>query len=161
VIDTPAKLAPLIARVKAHGLRVCLRLCVISRPTRDEAIHVAETLLPDETLTRRRSLLHLKNDSHMYAEGSRVADDAYWLDRSLWAGFVPSYGPVWTTLLGTPRELADAFLAYKRIGVDEFIISGWPEVDEVTRFGRDVIPLVREAEQWEDAPVRRQEHALA
>jgi alkanesulfonate monooxygenase len=60
---------------------------------------------------------------------------------------VPHYGPVWTTLLGTPRELADAFLAYKRIGVTEFIISGWPETDEVVLFGKEILPLVREAER--------------
>lgn len=150
VIDTPEKLQPMVARVKAQGLRVCLRLCVICRPTHEEAVHVAETLLPDETITRRAGLLRLKDDSHMYAEGAALPADGYWLDRSLWAGFVPSYGPVWTTLLGTPRELADAFLAYKSIGVDEFIISGWPEIDEMTRLGREVIPLVRDAEHRQE-----------
>jgi alkanesulfonate monooxygenase len=83
----------------------------------------------------------------MYDEGKSVASDTYWLNRSLWAGLVPNYGPVWTTLLGTPKDVAEAFLAYKRIGVTEFIISGWPELDEVIRFGRDVLPLVREAER--------------
>jgi alkanesulfonate monooxygenase len=156
VIDTPESLQPIIAQVKAQGLRVCLRLCVICRPTHEEAVRVAETLLPDETLVRRPALLAMKNDSQMYAEGAAVQADGYWLDRTLWAGFVPSYGPVWTTLLGTPRELADAFLAYKRIGVDEFIISGWPEVDEVTRLGRDVIPLVREAEHRQQEQLQPQ-----
>jgi alkanesulfonate monooxygenase len=48
--------------------------------------------------------------------------------------------------LGTPREVADAFLEYKRIGVTDFIISGWPELDEADTFGREVLPLVREGE---------------
>jgi alkanesulfonate monooxygenase len=48
--------------------------------------------------------------------------------------------------LGSPQEIADAFLAYKQIGVGEFIISGWPEVDEVDIFGREVLPLIRRAE---------------
>ena len=77
----------------------------------------------------------------------RLTSDAHWLNRSLWTGLVPHYGPVWTTLLGSPKELAEAFLAYKQIGVTEFIISGWPEVDEVDNFGREVLPLVREAER--------------
>ena len=51
--------------------------------------------------------------------------------------------------MGTPKDLADAFLAYKQIGVSEFIISGWPEVDEVDIFGREVLPLIREAERRE------------
>jgi alkanesulfonate monooxygenase len=83
----------------------------------------------------------------MYREGAAVTREAQWLNRSLFAGLAPYYGPVWTTLLGTPIELADAFLAYKRIGVSEFIISGWPEVDEVDMFGQEVLPLVREAER--------------
>ena len=85
----------------------------------------------------------------MYREGKTISSDKLWLNRSLWIGFVPNYGPVWTTLLGSPQELADAFIAYKEIGVTEFIISGWPEVDELKRFGREVLPLVRQAEAKE------------
>ncbi len=82
----------------------------------------------------------------MYREGAAVASDAHWLSPNLWAGLVPHYGPVWTTLLGSPQEIAGAFLEYKKIGVTDFIMSGWPELDEVDRFGRDVLPLVRNAE---------------
>ena len=54
-----------------------------------------------------------------------------------------------------PEEEVDARLAemdrlgrrdYKEIGVTQFIISGCPEPEEVRRFGRDVLPLVRAAE---------------
>jgi hypothetical protein len=38
-------------------------------------------------------------------------------------------------------------MAYKKIGVEEFIISGWPEIDELDLFGREVLPRVRAAEQ--------------
>lgn len=143
VIDTPEKLQPAVARIRARGIGVCLRLALICRRTREEAVNVAESLLPED---RKESTTQLKDDSQMYREGSGVTSDAYWLNSSLWAGLVPYYGPVWTTLLGTPQELAEAFLAYKRIGVTEFIISGWPEVDEMVRFGREVLPLVRSAE---------------
>ena len=78
----------------------------------------------------------------MYREGK--GNGSHWLNRSLWTGLVPHYGPVWTTLLGSPQEIAEAFLEYERIGVTEFIISGWPEVDTVNVFGREVLPLVRE-----------------
>lgn len=75
-----------------------------------------------------------------------MGTEAFWLNSSLWAGLVPHYGPVWTALLGTPQELADAFLKYKEIGVSEFILSGWPEIDELEIFGKEVLPLVRRAE---------------
>ena len=141
VADTPEKLAPIVARTRERGIAVCLRMCVITRPTREEALQAAESLLPED---RAETTTALKNDSHMYREGAAAAQ---WIGPSLWTGLVPHYGPVWTTLLGTPREVADMFLAWKRIGVTEFILSGWPEVDEVIRLGRDVLPLVREGER--------------
>jgi alkanesulfonate monooxygenase len=144
VADAPEKLAPTVARMREQGIRVCLRLGLICRPTREEAISVAKSILPED---RHEQTTSLKNDSQMYKEGAAVAKDAYWLTRNLWAGLVPHYGPVWTALLGSPEQVAEAFLEYKKIGVNEFIISGWPEIDEVARFGRDVLPLVREAER--------------
>lgn len=139
--DTPEKLRPSVARMRGLGTDVCLRACVICRPTREEAVRVAQSLLPDD---RRENTIAIKNDSRMYAEARTQSE---WLNRTVWAGLVPHYGPVWTTLLGTPDELASAFLAYKEIGVDQFILSGWPEVDEVEIFGREVIPRVRDAER--------------
>ncbi|MCI0590694.1 MAG: LLM class flavin-dependent oxidoreductase [Gammaproteobacteria bacterium] len=144
VIDTPEKLQPVVARVRERRIGVCLRLGLICRPTREEAVSVAESLLPED---RQESTTRLKDDSQMYREGAGMTSDAHWLNRSVWAGLVPHYGPVWTTLLGSPQELAAAFLAYKEIGVGEFIISGWPEIDEMMVFGREVLPLVREAER--------------
>ena len=144
VADTPEKLQPIVARVRASRIRICLRLGLICRPTREEAIKAAEALLP---ANRQETTTALKDDSQMYKEGAAVSRDAFWLNHSLWAGLVPHYGPVWTTLLGSPQELAESFLAYKQLGVSEFIISGWPEVDEVDIFGREVLPLIRRAEE--------------
>jgi alkanesulfonate monooxygenase len=144
VADTPEKLEPVVARARENGVRVCLRLGLIIRPTREEAIDAAKSLLPED---RNESTITQKDDSQMYKEGAAVSSDAFWLNRSLWAGLVPHYGPVWTALLGSPQELADAFLAYKKIGVSEFIISGWPELDTVESFGREVLPLIRQTER--------------
>jgi alkanesulfonate monooxygenase len=104
---------------------------------------VASSLLPAD---KRDSIVAIKDDSRMYAEAGAHANDP-WLTRSLWAGLVPHHGPSWTVLLGTPQELASAFLAYGEIGVNEFMLSGWPEVDELVRFGEDVLPLIRDGER--------------
>ncbi|HEX9985236.1 MAG TPA: LLM class flavin-dependent oxidoreductase [Thermoanaerobaculia bacterium] len=156
VVDTPEKVAPHAARARANGVGVCLRLCIICRPTREEAVAVMDGLLADDIARRRDAATDetqlrttaLKNDSRMHAEAlTATADGTQWLNRTIFTGFVPLYGPVWTTLIGTPRELADAFLAYREAGVTEFILSGWPEAAEVEIFGREVLPLVRVGER--------------
>ena len=54
--------------------------------------------------------------------------------------------------MGTPEALAKTFLDYKAIGVTQFIISGCPELPEIARFERDLLPLVRKAERIMDGP---------
>ena len=125
------------------GVEVCLRMCILCRPTREEAIKVAESLLPESYDTTHMAR---RDDSQMYKEAATLTENP-WLTRSLWSGLAPHYGPVWTTLLGTPQEIAQTLLEFKAIGVTQFIMSGWPELDEVEIFGREVLPLVREAEQ--------------
>jgi alkanesulfonate monooxygenase len=48
--------------------------------------------------------------------------------------------------VGTPEDVAGALLEYRESGVSQFILSGWPKLDEMIRFGRDVLPIVREME---------------
>jgi len=144
VADAPEKLAPSVARMRARGTAVCLSVCIICRPTREEAIRHAQSMLPAGATT---SISAVKNDSQMYAESAAIERDAFFLTSWLWAGLAPHYGPVWTTLVGTPDEIADAFVAYKEIGVTEFILSGWPEIDELDIFAREVLPRVRRREQ--------------
>jgi alkanesulfonate monooxygenase len=146
LIDTPEALAPLAARVRERGVEVCLRLGLICRPTREEAIRAAEAMLPDEAIGRRERGILSGSDSRTLRGALETADSVGWMDRNLWAGLVPFYGSSAITLLGSPRELRDAFLAYARVGVTQFIISGWPKLDEMLIFGREVLPLIRDAE---------------
>lgn len=148
VAGTPEHLQAPVARTCEFGIEVCLRMCIICRPTRDEAIEVAKSLLPDSDLGQYERSVAVKNDSQMYREASQIGtdDESRWLSPLLWKGFVPYYGPVWTTIVGSYEDIADALMDYKRIGVTQFIMSGWPELDEVINFGREVVPRVRRAE---------------
>jgi alkanesulfonate monooxygenase len=147
LIDTPEKLSPLVRRFREQGVEVSLRLCIICRSTIDEAIRVAEAMLPDEEIGRQERAILMKSDSQTLKQALAAADDIGWLNRNLWAGLVPYYGSSAMTLLGSPQDLAECFLEYKRIGVTQFVISGWPKLDEMLIFGREVLPLIRKAEQ--------------
>jgi FMNH2-dependent dimethyl sulfone monooxygenase len=51
-----------------------------------------------------------------------------------------------TQLIGTPEQVAERIVAYKKLGVD-LILGGFLHYhEEVERFGRDVLPIVRELE---------------
>jgi alkanesulfonate monooxygenase len=135
LIDTPEALAPLAARIRERGVELCLRLGLTCRPTREEAIG-----------ERERGIL-ASSDSRTMQGALQTADQVGWMNSHLWAGLVPYYGSSAITLLGSPRELCEAFLEYKRIGVTQFIISGWPKLEEMLVFGREVLPLIRDAER--------------
>jgi alkanesulfonate monooxygenase len=147
LIDTPEKLTPAVSHFRANGIEVCLRLCVVCRRTHEEALAAAEALLPSDEIGREERGILTRSDSTVLKDALATADNVGWLNKNLWAGLVPYYGSSAMTLVGTPQDLAAAFLEYKRIGVTQFIISGWPKLDEMVIFGREVLPLVRALEQ--------------
>ncbi len=146
LIDTPEKLSASVSHFHSNGVEVCLRLCVVCRPTHEEALAAARALLPSADIEREERGILSRSDSKTLKDALAAADNVGWLNRNLWAGLVPYYGSSAMTLVGTPQDLAAAFLEYKRIGVTQFIIAGWPKLDEMMIFGRDVLPLVRAAE---------------
>ena len=146
LIDTPEKLSRSVAHFREGGVEVCLRLCVICRSSREEAIKAAMSMLPGEDISKEERGILTRSDSQTLKGALAAADDVGWMNRNLWAGLVPYYGSSAITLLGSPKELADIFLEYKRIGVTQFIIAGWPKLDEMLIFGREVLPLIRQAE---------------
>ena len=85
-------------------------------------------------------------DRHALVAAYRLAEQE-WLTETLWTGAVRSHGAPAMSLVGSPREIADALLEYGRAGVSHFILSGWPKLDEMIVFGREVLPLIREAER--------------
>ena len=105
--------------------------------------------MPPEEIGRQERRILSTSDSKTLKDALTVADTVGWMNRNLWAGLVTHYGSSAITLVGSPEDLAEAFLEYKKIGVTQFIIAGWPKLDEMMIFGREVIPRVREAESHE------------
>jgi alkanesulfonate monooxygenase len=147
LIDTPEKLNPLVTRFRERGVEVCLRLCVVCRSTRQEALAAAQELLPAEDIGSQERGIVSKSDSQTLRQALAAADDVGWLSDYLWAGLVPYYGPSSLTLVGTPDQIAKTLLEYEKIGVTQFIISGWPKLDEMVIFGREVLPRIGNAER--------------
>ena len=135
--------------VLACGKEIGLRLACICRPTRDEAIEAARTLVDSrEARSRRKSEASFVAGSD--AESVRQVSDlaaSEWLGPSLWTGAIETLGSTSIALVGTPDEVAAEILRFKSAGVSQFIFHGWPKWEEMRRFGRDVIPRVRTLER--------------
>lgn len=149
--DTPDNLRESNRRVLAAGKEVGLRMAIIARPTRDAAIRDARALIDglDPALAERnRERDFVQNsDSVSIKAVYRQAADAEWLSPYLWMGAVRTHGPATVCLVGSPEDLSDVFIQYKKVGVSQFILSGWPKREEMIYFGRAVLPLVREKER--------------
>ncbi len=151
--DTPENLAPSIAPVLDAGKEVGLRLSLIARPTRTEALgaacHLIEGLEPALKEKQKEEEYVRRSDSESVKTTFTLAE-AEWLTPTLWTGAVRYYGSPAIALVGTPEEVASAIIEYKKAGISQFIFSGWPKLDEMIYFGREILPLVREQER-EDA----------
>ena len=76
----------------------------------------------------------------------RLAEEGEIHDERLWTPLAAAAGGSGNTtaLVGTPRQVADAILAYHELGVDGFLIRGFDPLNDATDYGRELIPMIRE-----------------
>lgn len=146
--DAPERLRPRIESALEQGIEVGLRASLIVRPTRQEAveaayamIQTADTKWVDTVFVQGSDSMSMKA---MFAHAKQA--DAAWLTPSLWNGAVPTHGVSAIALVGAPPDIATAIMEYREIGFSQFIFSGWPNIDAVTCFGTEVLPLIRQKE---------------
>lgn len=153
--ETPAqiteRLQRLRARSAAHGrtLQFGIRLHVISRDTSEQAWAHAERLLgaiseerirsAQEVLARTESV----GQQRMTAlhEGSTADLE---ISPNLWAGYGLVRGGAGTALVGSHTEVADRISEYHDLGIDHFILSGQPHVEEAFWFAEGAGSILRE-----------------
>jgi alkanesulfonate monooxygenase len=63
----------------------------------------------------------------------------------LWNGLSMVRVNCGTAIVGTPPQVADELLVYWRLGIDEFILSGFPHLEECVRVSQDIVPRLRAA----------------
>jgi alkanesulfonate monooxygenase len=149
--EPPAQVAEKIASVRrlaaAEGrtMRFGIRLHVIVRETEREAWEAADRLIhnvDDETIARAQQRFS-QMDSHGQArmrvlhKGSRESLE---ISPNLWAGVGLVRGGAGTALVGDPETVATRMREYGELGIDTFIFSGYPHLEEAYRFAELVFP---------------------
>jgi alkanesulfonate monooxygenase len=61
---------------------------------------------------------------------------------NLWAGVGLVRGGAGTALVGDPQAVAQRMREYMALGIDSFILSGYPHLEEAYRFAELVMPLL-------------------
>ena len=151
--EPPAQVAEKIAGVRTLADRIGrkvtfgVRLHVIVRETNDEAWAAADRLiseLDDETIAAAQKV-YARMDSvgqqRMAAlHGGRR--DKLEVSPNLWAGVGLVRGGAGTALVGDPQTVAARMKEYMAAGVDTFILSGYPHLEEAYRVAELVFPLL-------------------
>jgi alkanesulfonate monooxygenase len=146
--DTPEKIQQTCSSALTKGIEAGLRVCLIARATREEALQAASALIAENDYNRKLTggqEFFAKTDSVSFRKAYQLGGTE-WLTRTLWTGAVRSQGPTAIALVGAPEEIASAILDYKAAGISQFIFSGWPKLDEMVYFGRSVLPIIRQKE---------------
>jgi alkanesulfonate monooxygenase len=153
--EPPDQVAEKLARVRAAAeragrtLRFGIRLHVIARDTSEEAWAETERLLAHldpADIERAQAKLRASGSEgqrRMLAlHGGRT--DQLEVSPGLWAGVGLVRGGAGTALVGSHAEVADRIEEYHALGIDEFVLSGYPHLEEAYRFGEGVAPVLRE-----------------
>ncbi|MEU2431339.1 LLM class flavin-dependent oxidoreductase [Streptomyces sp. NPDC007861] len=149
--DTPEGIAKAARPVLEQGCQVGIRMHVLARPTRDEAlVDLAEMMSnPDEEHKEWVNKFVGASDSEAVKTSFRLAEQASgdWLSPMLYSGAVAYRGGPALCVVGSYEEVAAYLYKYKAAGVSEFIFSGWPTRNEMRTFYTHVLPLIREHER--------------
>ena len=154
--EPPSKVAEKIATVRKaaarHGreLRFGIRLHVIVRETEDEAWKAADRLisyLTDETVEKaqatlarqdsagQRRMLDLQKGGHGWR-----ARESLEISPNLWAGVGLVRGGAGTALVGSADNVAERMREYHQLGIETFILSGYPHLEEAYQVAELLFP---------------------
>ncbi|MES2103813.1 MAG: FMNH2-dependent alkanesulfonate monooxygenase [Pseudomonadota bacterium] len=143
------KIADMRARAARHGrtLRFGIRLHVIVRETNEAAWQAADELIShlDDDVIARAQASFAKMDSvgqRRMAALHGGKRDKLEVSPNLWAGVGLVRGGAGTALVGDPETVAARMHEYAALGIDTFILSGYPHLEESYRFAELVFPLI-------------------
>jgi sulfoquinovose monooxygenase len=140
-------LADMRARAARHGrtLKFGYRAHVIVRATEAEARAAARRLLSrlgetEGERIRGRSLDTTSAGVARQSELRGLADDEGYAEPNLWTGIGRARSGAGAAIVGDPDQVLAKLRAYIGLGMESFILSGYPHAAEADLFARHVLP---------------------
>ena len=166
--ETPDMVSERLDRMRAKAaasgrpadrpLRFGIRFHVISRDTSEQAWAEAGRLLSgidpaavaaaraDFATTRSEGQRRMAELSASATQGDALPDDPRGLEiyPNIWSGVGLVRGGAGTALVGSHAEVADRIEEYQALGFEEFILSGYPHLEEAYATGEGLMVELRE-----------------
>ncbi|GHJ42532.1 LLM class flavin-dependent oxidoreductase [Streptomyces sp. TS71-3] len=142
-----------LAAEQGREVRFGIRLHAITRDTSAQAWAEATRLLegmdPERIAAVQRGLAGSESEGQRrMRELHGGGTDGLEIYPNLWAGVGLVRGGAGTALVGSHEEVADRIEEYHRLGIDEFILSGVPHLEEAYWVGEGVLPLLERRGLW-------------
>jgi alkanesulfonate monooxygenase len=153
--EPPDQVAAKLAWIRSlkPDMRFGIRLHVITRDTAEQAWAEADRLL--QGLSAQDVARVQAGLARSESEGQRRmielhggSRDGLVVSPNLWAGVGLVRGGAGTALVGSHREVADRIQEYAALGIEEFILSGYPHLEEAYWFGEGVLPELARRGVW-------------
>jgi len=131
-------------------LRFGYRVHVIVRESESEARAAARRLLSrlddrEGEAIRKRSLDHASVGVRRQAEMRDASDDEGFVEEHLWTGIGRARSGCGAAIVGDPDQVVAKLRAYADLGIEAFILSGYPHAAECELVGRHVLPRLAHA----------------
>ncbi|MFP5114957.1 FMNH2-dependent alkanesulfonate monooxygenase [Bacillaceae bacterium C204] len=134
-----------LAEQEGRTVRFGIRLHVIVRETEEEAWDDADRLIKyidndtieaaQQTLARQDSVGQQRM-LNLHKGGRESLE----ISPNLWAGVGLVRGGAGTALVGNPTQVAERMKEYMSLGIDTFVLSGYPHLEEAYQFAELVFP---------------------
>lgn len=89
---------------------------------------------------RRRSLDTTSAGNVRQTELRDLADDEGYVEDNLWTGIGRARSGAGAAIVGDPDQVLAKLAAYRELGLEAFILSGYPHLAEADLFARHVLP---------------------
>ncbi|WP_020618328.1 FMNH2-dependent alkanesulfonate monooxygenase [Paenibacillus daejeonensis] len=137
-----------LAAKEGRQLRFGIRLHVIVRETEEEAWRAADKLIEhvDEQTIAEAQRIFARFDSvgqQRMAQLHQGRRDQLEISPNLWAGIGLVRGGAGTALVGSPEIVAERMREYEALGIETFIFSGYPHLEEAYRVAELLFPLLQ------------------
>ena len=93
-------------------------------------------------------------------ELNQGSKDGLEIHPNLWAGVGLVRGGAGTAMVGSHAEIADLIEQYQAVGIEEFVLSGYPHLEESYWFGEGVLPELARRGLWEHPAPQRSTTAV-